>query len=313
MRLLLLALLVALPASGAALSDNLDFTEAFYVRAAVGDIPGTGPTEAAGVWNVAQYARLTQTADFTLPPTALFDGVGCTCSNMTTRPGAPGHIVVTVDGAEPSGSPVVVLRTHQPAGIAFSFSVPQAPVGGDASYNFYVPAGSAVYSNLVPAVAGLPSTSDHPGLAIYQYHASISPDLASAWFAVHPSVAVPAPPAPWPYAALGAVLGALAWAILVRFGWVQRRQRRQVAATPTHLESAHEPAPVLEARRRFLMETLTSIEVARQNEQLDPAVYDAVKADFKRQAVTAMRALEEAKMGASGRHARMPPCKFRAR
>jgi len=51
-------------------------------------------------------------------------------------------------------------------------------------------------------------------------------------------------------------------------------------------------AAVLEGKKRALMAALKEVEVAKMNNEMPPEVYDAVKADLKKQAVTVMRALE---------------------
>ncbi|MFO1536051.1 MAG: hypothetical protein ABR586_10330, partial [Thermoplasmatota archaeon] len=85
------------------------------------------------------------------------------------------------------------------------------------------------------------------------------------------------------------------WAFLVQRGMVQARGRKQVAQVAAHTEAAaQDPPAVLEGKKRALLAALKEVELARQSQEMDTPTYDAVKAEFKKQAVTVMRALETA-------------------
>lgn len=302
---LALCALALAPAAHAAMSDQTDFTQAYYVRAAAGDIPATmTPTvEPEGQWNIVQYIRLVHTqgtastATFGLPAGATADGFSCSCASYTTRQDGALYLA-TVNATEPAGNPVVAFRSHAPLAGAWALSLPAPSTTGDASVNLYVPTGSIAESNLAAGPSpGLRSTDGR--YLIYEFHGQTS-DLQTAWFTVHPgtasTVAAPATPmSPWLFAVAGLVVGCILWALLVARGIVQKRSRRQVAAVAAHVEAAtNEPPAVLEAKKRFLMGALKDVELAKQNGELENNVYDAVKADFKRQTVTVMRAIEEA-------------------
>lgn len=309
---LLVATLVALAAPATAkLSDATDFTTSALVRGAIGDIPLTTPVEPAGRLNVVEYVRLTHaqgsasSASFTLPAGATVDGAECTCeSAVTLREEPQGGRVVTVPANESMGSPVVALRFHVESAKAFTVALAAPTVGTGTTWNLYVPDGTSASSTLGAATT-LPSTADHPGLTIHNWVVdTASAASANAGFSFYPAAAsttgttvtpTSGSSMPWLWLVGGVLLGAIVWAFLVSKGMVQSRSRKQVVAVAAHVEAAKtEPVPVLEAKKRFLMGAMKDIEIAKQNNELDNATYDAVKADFKKQTVTVMRAIETA-------------------
>jgi hypothetical protein len=276
------------------------FSQAYQVRGALGDIPSTTQAEPAGTWNLEQ--RLTVQFTNTTPATHAFNvpagahvvNTTCTCnpSHSTVRSDS---VVFTIDTSVPAGSYTMTVLTSQPVGTAFGFSIAVPIEAGpqDRVAVLYVP-GSDVWDAPVKPVGDPLVSTD--GSARIVYFTSF-PD--QAWFAIHPATANGATSAANPMtgwlvaAALGLVVGIVLWALLVSRGVVQAKGRRQVAGTAAHVEAAAaDPPAVLEGRKRALLAALKEIEVAKMNGEMPNEVYDVVKADLKRQAVTVMRALE---------------------
>lgn len=297
----LLAALLLLAAVPAASAQPMTFSEAWQVRGAVGDIPTTAAAEPAGAWNVEQrftlaFANTTaQAVTFRMPAGATLANASCTCGAAATTSGR--DVTFQLGASTPSGTHTMTVLSTQPAAAALSLDLQRPVAAGDGAVILYVPNGSTVDAPV--ANTGPGSTTD--GTAhIFLFEGNPLPQ--PFWASVHPGTATvggsqPTQKAPllsWPIAlVLGVVLGILLWAVLVQKGAVQRKGRKQVAATAAHVEAAAaEPAPVLEGRKRALLAALKEVEVARMNNEMPPEVYDAVKADLKKQAVTVMRALE---------------------
>jgi hypothetical protein len=307
LRLLLPALLAAVLLASAALpaasAQPPTFTQAWQVRGALGDIPTTAATEPGGSWNLEQRFTLAftnttaKTVAFRLPAGATLANASCTCG---ATPSASGRDVTFQLGAStPSGTHTLTVLSTQPGAAAIAFDLQRPVSAGDGVVILYVPNGSVADA---PVADHGPGSSTDGSARIYEFIGDSLPQ--PFWASVHPGTAATAPnddagegfELEWPWAlGLGLLLGIVLWALLVQKGAVQRKGRKQVAATAAHVEAAQsEPAPVLEGRKRALLAALKEVEVARMNNEMPPEVYDAVKADFKKQAVTVMRALETA-------------------
>lgn len=291
--LLLIALALA-PAAQA--QEEYAFDESYFVRVAVGDVPRTNATETDGRLNVVEYLRLDHDGNrtsVTYDPEAAGDdvGVGCDCGSAS-RTGT----TITVGSDVPAG-PVVVSLTHgHPFRDAATVPLALEPAG-DVAVTFYLTRDLGVSSSAEPATELEGAQFDG---TIVQY------DEVAAWFTVHPAGA-PAfaetktrevPVAPGfgidPVSVLlGLLAGALVWYLLVKQGMVQKRRRQEVAVAAHKDVASREPKPVLEGRKRLLMTALKDLEMARMNKEISDEAYDRLKADFKKQAVTTMRALEE--------------------
>lgn len=296
---ILLAAALLLPAVAA---QAPSFSEAYQVRAALGDIPTTTAIEPAGTWNVEQrlvvaFDNASSEVDRTylvrLPTGATLANATCDCAR-STHTLAGNTVSFRIEPLTASGDRTIRILTTQPAGDAIGFRV--APTfRTDLVVVVYAPTGMQVESNLgLTDVGASPSTP-----ATIHYVQRPTADSHDAWFAVLPATTGPAPsngetnPLPWLFLALGLVAGALLWSQLVARGVVQKKSRKQVAATAAHVEAAKESTAILEGRKRALLAALKDLELAKQANELPLEVYDAVKADFKRQAVTVMRALED--------------------
>jgi hypothetical protein len=300
-----LAALVAglLPAADA----QMDFQQGYQVRGAVGDIPSTPAVERAGTWNVEQLLKATHTngtaqeVRFNLPTGSSLETVLCSCPHVSNQVES-GTVVVTLAPNNPSGVTDVRVVSSQPFNTAVALSV-RAPAEApkDAEVILYVPVGMAFEAAGKASSPGS-STSGTSTIQAFTFDAS-APMPDPFWATIHPSVADTASAAPASYGMdfgagfllLGGLLaGALLWAFLVSRGIVQRKGRKQVAATAAHVEAAqNDPPAVLEGKKRGLLAALKEVEIARQTNEMDVPTYDAVKAEFKKQAVTVMRALDE--------------------
>lgn len=278
------------------------FSEPYQLRGAVGDIPTTNATEPAGAWNLEQ--RLTVQFDnasqaqypFNLPAGARLLNATCTC-NPSQSTATSDSVVFTLPTSTPSGSYVLTVLTTQAAGQSFGFSIhlPIAVAASERVAILYVPTGLEAEAAAGPT-RSLPSTNGQSTIVQFDdlpspFWASVHPDDGTATVAQDSGI----PTLAWVFLAVGLVAGAVVWAVLVSRGAVQTKSRKQVANTAAHVEAAAaEPPAVLEGRKRALLAALKEIEVARMNSEMPQEVYDVVKADLKRQAVTVMRALETA-------------------
>lgn len=298
--LLLLAAVVLLPTAAAQIPS---FNEDYQVRAALGDIPSTTAIEPAGTWNVEQRitvafdnnaSELDRTYLIRLPVGSTLVNATCDCARSThTQTGDT--LSLRIEPLTESGQRTLTILTRQPVADVYGFRVaPTTPT--DLVVILYVPVSLDATSNVPLREVGL-STDRTATLFYQQFGASDYPfDL---WFSIHPATTAVAPsdaeanPLPWLFLVLGLAAGALLWSQLVARGIVQKKSRKQVAAPAAHVEAAKESVPVLEGKKRGLLAALKELELAKQANELPLEVYDAVKADFKRQAVTVMRALED--------------------
>jgi hypothetical protein len=298
--LLLLGLLAAtLPAA----AQPPAFTEAFQVRGALGDIPTTAAGEPAGAWNLEQRLTLAfdnasaRSVTFRIPAGATLANASCTCGAAAAASGR--DVTFSLGASTPGGTHTLAVLSTQPGATALAFDLQRPVSAGDGVVILYVPNGSAADGPFEPTSPGS-STDGSARIVVFQ----ADPLPQPFWAAIRPATTGvdPAPgPDPaadslrWLFLGLGLLAGIVLWAVLVQRGVVQRKSRRQVVATAAHVEAAAaEPAPVLEGRKRALLAALKEVEVARMNNEMAPEVYDAVKADLKKQAVTVMRALETA-------------------
>ncbi|MEK6984958.1 MAG: hypothetical protein AABX89_01070 [Candidatus Thermoplasmatota archaeon] len=303
MKMALVALAALLLTPVALAADTTDFTEASYLRVAYGDIPRTSATEPANRWNAVEYQRITDRGAtswapglFELPSGFQFDGADCTCGNVTVDIHPDGRYQIDYPAGVPAGEYVMAFRSHRDVGdFAFTFEPQVVP----SVATFYLTADQSIQSNLAPTVAGLTSTAENPGYSIWSYATSASDHgFSGTWFVVGSNLVAPATASGPNYVLLAAaaIAGALVWAILVSRGLVQKKSRKQVATVAAHVEAAQtDPAPVLEGKKRALLAALKDVELARQGNEMTVEVYDVVKADLKKQAVTVMRALEQGK------------------
>ena len=294
----LLLSLAFLLATGPATAQPPTYSEPFQVRAAAGDIPTTAATEPTGAWNVEQRytasGNATGSVTFQLPHGSSLVNASCTCGAQPTINGRD------VTFASPGGSTMTVLSS-QPLSRAFGFEAKRPTGPGGTVVVLYVPVS---YEVEAPVDGDSPGLSTDGSARIVEYRGASLPD--PFWASLHVATAADddgSDPAadggagvnPWLMLAVGTVLGAVVWAFLVSRGAVQAKGRKQVAATAAHVEAAaNESLPVLEGRKRALLAALKEIEVAKMNNEMPTDVYDAVKADLKKQAVTVMRALETA-------------------
>lgn len=296
---LLLAAALLVPTATAQIPS---FNEDYQVRAALGDIPTTTAREPAGTWNVEQRiqvafdnnaSELDRTYLVRLPAGSTLVNATCDCARSThTQTGDT--LSFRIEPLTQSGERTLTILTSQPIGDVYGFRI--APTSAtDLVVILYVPVDKDVSSNVDLREVGL-STDQSATLSYVQLTASQFP--FHAWFSIHPAGNAPAAPQadanplPWLFLVLGLAAGALLWSQLVARGIVQKKSRKQVATTAAHVEAAKESVPVLEGKKRGLLAALKELELAKQANELPLDVYDAVKADFKKQAVTVMRALE---------------------
>lgn len=297
---LLLALLVAAPAS----AQPPVFDQPYQARLALGDIPTTTTAEGPG-WNLEQRVRVDHVAgnDTTVTlrvPADMQAGTPtCTCSALgSERSGA--DTLLHIRGNEPTGTYEVRLPSSQGASGHLNLTLEAPGYATNGVLVVYVPGGHTLQAPIAPDDQ-LACTAQAGDCTIHSFRGTEARPLPMPFLVtVAPQAATPPPqdaPAtvdltPWLYAAVAFALGCLFWALLVSRGTVQKRSRKQAVTTAAHTQVASEPVAVLEGKKRALLAALKEVEVAKMNAEMDTATYDAVKADFKRQAVTVMRALE---------------------
>lgn len=289
---LLLALLLLLPAASA---QTMTVTSAHQVRIAFGDIPATDDQiEPDGRWNVEQRLILAEgeNGTATIPAGHALGTIYCKdgCDFDIT---VEENTLTAVCTTAPEDGTCTVAIPHSAQGQVNAFGM-AIPVAADHTVFVYAPQGLDIRSgteNLVGDDFFYPGAD--PPLLIHQYRV----DGDRFWFTASPQT-IMADPAGTGLALLWAALGGLVvgiaiWYALVRQGVVQRRQRKQIAGQAAHKDAAKEGKQTLEWRRRALLAAMKELEVARMDQTIDTAAYDTLKADFKRQTVTVMRALEE--------------------
>lgn len=270
----------------------MDLDEPHEYRLAFGDVPSTDAVEPAGRWNVIEHHDLPATGEVFLPvsPLAIEPVLALGGAPASATREARGYRIVFDDGA--TGDVRLRISYALPGrvdGLVLTLEMPENQTGHVVLYldpGARIDFVTAQSSGMQPA--GDKTMHDFPGV--------------TRTFAVQIGAVAAPPPGPasegfdWIALAIGAALGAIVWALLVRQGMVQKRSRKQTAGVAAHKQAAaREDKATLEGRKRALMAALKELEVAKMNKDIDGAAYDALKADFKRQAVTTMRALEEAK------------------
>ncbi len=291
--LLLMALALA-PAAHA--QDDFDVADTSTVRIAIGDVPRTAAVEPAGALNVIEYIKLDHDGNNTQVAYTLDSGTLLTATCDCGSASRTGN-VITIGNDVPAG-PIVVVLGHSHAFNQTAF-VPLALAhdNRDASVTFYLAPAYGVESSAKPA-ATLPG-ADFDG-TVTQYATT------DAWFAVRPAAAgayvapeIVTKEVPtgnginFTSILIGLIAGVAVWYVLVKQGLVQKQRKQEVAVAAHKEVAAAAPRPVLEGRKRLLMAALKDLEMARMNKEIEDDAYDTLKADFKKQAVTTMRALEE--------------------
>lgn len=288
--LLLAALLIAPMAS----AQTMDITSTHQVRIAYGDIPSTPDrTETSGAWNVEQRLVLSEGANgtVTIPAGHAVGAISCGdgCDFDLTVDEDTFTAVCLTEGADGHCN---IVFPHQTAGNLDAFGL-SMEIAEDSTVLVYTLEGLDVRSGTANLLGdGFYYPNVQPALLIHQF----SPDDGRFWMTVSPHATTESPAAGgfgWQGILVGVVAGIIIWYLLVRQGIVQKRQRKQVAGTAAHKQITAEGKTTLEWRRRALLAALKELEVARVDQTIDLNAYDALKADFKRQTVTVMRALEE--------------------
>ena len=306
----LLVLALALAALAAPVQAQMpDFSQPYQVRAALGNIPTTPATEPDGTWNVEQLLKVqfsnasAQSYHFTLPAGSTLANATCDCARSTH--GLTGNqLTFTILEQTASGERTIRVLTRQGPGDVPAGAI-TAPVeaGADRVVVLYAPGGSSIAAPVAFTKVGT-APSDNSKVIHYATFSASAPMPADFWYAVHPGPATTVGGdfggsgdgghLGWLlHVALGLVLGIVLWAVLVSKGVVQAKSRKQVVQTAAHVEAAsNDPPAVLEGKKRALLAALKEVELAKQANEMPVEVYDAVKADLKKQAVTVMRALE---------------------
>lgn len=304
-------LLMLTTAPMATAQDGMVQDEAWVLRGAVGDIPTTDAPEATDAWNLAETHRVTHDGGsqvFSFTPLPGYDGVDlrCSCSDQTIQAGEDGTYRFTFNSSIEEGVHDLTFTQNIPvdADHAFPILVPTVPQSArsDAAVVFYVPGSLEVRAFLPDGLepdAVLPAVTK-AGFDIYRFRGTDgAPFPDTMQFTASPASTSAAPVRTdggfdFLALAIGILAGMLVWSILVGQGMVQKRRRKQVAGPAAHAEEARSDSPeVLAGRKRALMAALKELEVAKMNKELDPEVYDQLKARFKKETVTVMRALEE--------------------
>lgn len=294
---LAVAALLLAPLVGA----QMEFAQPYQVRAGFGDLPSTAAVERAGTWNAEQRLRVMQVASpqvlhFAVPAGAAVEDVACTCAAFTEQV-RDGSVTVTLPASNTTGSWTVTVLSSQPFSTAVAFALRAPPEAGkEAAIILFVPRDLELEAPATPTSPGA-TTDGTATIQAFTFDAA-HPMPDPFWAALHPATTATAPPAapgfPWLQAVAAFVLGLVVWAFLVQRGLVQKRGRKQVAQAAAHQEiAAQDPPAVLEGKRRALLAALKEVEVAKQAQEMDTATYDAVKAEFKRQAVAVLRAIDE--------------------
>ncbi len=307
-------LAVVLPQPGA--SQAMTFDDTTYVlHGGYGDIPTTTYVEPSTTWNLEQRL-LMKVANHNgnqvmmdYPSGSQVIRMNCTCGVNGFDDGD--HAVFNFAAVADGNYSVFVTSTQPYYGKAWAVSFFPLEMNNPADMIavLYAPPGEAIDACVPPAQAPMPAVSSPQ--TIYVFGGAAHPiNCHPTWFTIRPAVAgtTVTPPttgpdttttAPastnWLYLAAAFIAGLVLWAILVSRGIVQRKQRKQVASTAAHVEAAQgESVAILEGRKRALMAALKEIELARQANELDVPTYDTLKAELKKEAVTVMRAIDEA-------------------
>lgn len=296
MRILPLVLLAALVLSPA-MAQTMTVTSEHQVRIGFGDLPSTNEPETAGVWNVEHRVTIPEGENRTITlPAGHQLGVTHVDDEAEFEIAIVNRTLqLFCHEADPNNEAGICLIVvpHFIGGSVDAFGM-ALRVLSDNTVIVYASNGLEVVSgsdNLVGDDFYFPETTQ----LIHQYQV----DNGRFWMTVQPesfTVEVPEPASfhAWQGLVLGLLIGAGVWYLLVRQGMVQKRHRKQVAGTAAHkTAAAKENKATLEWRRRAMLAAMKELELARADQNIDLEAYDLLKADFKKQTVTVMRALEE--------------------
>ncbi len=291
MKRLLAILLIATLATAQPPAIGSD--EDYVARIAQGDFPSIySIDEPSTGWNIAEYLRFDHDGTETRIALATSQGTifnaTCDCGNVTI---ADNELVIGSDAA--AGRHLLVVGRNIDAGNAILVEFAFNNQGG--LVVAYVPQGSHAATDYPSLGDPLACTEDPCTIEAFARdgtHFAILPGEATT------GGVAPTPPAddgfdvlPW---IAGILIGALVWALLVKQGVVQKRRKQEVVKA-AHVEAAEaESKETLEARKRVLMSGLKELEKAKMAKEIDTDVYDALKAELKKETVTVMRALEAA-------------------
>lgn len=282
-----LPVLAVLLLTASATAQEMTFTDPHQIRIGYGDLPSTDAVEADGQWNVEETHSLDAPAVLALPAGAMDALIRAENGTANATLEADGYHVT------PEGEQVFTI-TYSLAGSADVLAA-QLDLEPQSRVFLYTGPGAFVHA-ATDSQAPLAWPGDS-SILIHEFTGSLPERF---WFNVAP-VAPATSVEPTPGIGLdamslllGVVAGALVWALLVSRGVVQRRSRKQVASSAVHKEvAARESKQSLAGRKRMLMAALKELEMAKMNKDIEPAVYDSLKAEFKRETVTVMRAMEE--------------------
>ncbi len=284
-----LVLLFAAPAT--AQPTEYGFSEDYLARVGLGDLSLVDGTEPSDAWTVAEYVRFQHDGNETridgIPADRLV--LDCTCINLTIDG------TTAVIGTDVAAGEYVlrVVRSVPSADLATRLALFSAPA--TSRLVAYVPDGSVLLAG-VETGEGLVCTQG--GCTIHE----ASPVRSDAVAIVPAGIIVAPTPVDeddgmlgeWGPAILGILVGIALWSYLVSKGVVQKRRKQEVAKA-AHVEAAAaESQDTLTARKRVLMAGLKELEKAKMTKEIDTDVYDALKAELKKETVTVMRALESA-------------------
>ncbi len=288
--LLAAALLVLIAVPATAQPTEYGFTEDYLARVGMGDLSLVDGNEPADAWTVAEYVRFQHDGNETrIAGIAAADQIAldCTCENFTMDADA------AVIGTDVTAGQYVLRHVRSIAGDNFAGSLTLFAGQTTSRLVAYVPDGMIL---LAGAQTGDGLVCSQGGCTIHEVAPVRGADLviapAGVFVAPVPEVEDEGIIAEWGPAVLGILVGIALWSYLVGKGLVQKRRKQEVAKA-AHVEAAAaESQDTLAARKRVLMAGLKELEKAKMTKEIDTDVYDALKAELKKETVVVMRALE---------------------
>lgn len=300
MRIAFMGMVLLLLVAPVAAQQNGIFPEAHQYRLGFSDLEHTDAVEDAGEWHLhieSQFLNLNDTFStaYVLPDGFSFQGatVDCTlnCSVQVRSRTAEGELPVEITPLDAgSFNATLGLTLRGPSNLEYFGTEIDMPE--DSLLIVYVFDQDVVASKAAGSV--LPSITQ-PGVTHYLFRGEEGPLRVS----VLPAGTIPDPtPAVKEGFSLVIVLGAFVlgvalWYVLVQQGLVQAKKRKQVVSKAAH-QTITDDKPTLEARKRVLLAALKELELAKGSGDLDLGIYDQLKAQYKKEAVTVLRALETA-------------------
>ncbi len=290
---LLAAALLLFVAPVAAQPTEYGFTEDYLARVGHGDLTLVDGAEPSDAWTIAEYVRFdhdgNQTRIAGVAPADRID-LDCTCGNFTIENGE------AIIGNNVAAGQHVIRLVRSMSGSEFTGSLVLFDAAKTSRLVAYVPEGKVLLAGVAPT-AGFACTAAQGACTIHE----VSP-VRGASLAIVPAGVYAAPVAPtpdedgflgeWGPAILGILVGIALWSYLVSKGVVQKRRKQEVAKA-AHVEAAAtESQETLTARKRVLMAGLKELEKAKMTKEIETDVYDALKAELKKETVIVMRALE---------------------